>query len=53
MSSKENKLYLIKFIDPGQPFFYKKILTPRAMKMGTYILHKDGKSEERRCVQGL
>ena len=53
MSRKESKFYVINFIDPRIIFFKKKILTPRAMKTHTQILHNESKSEGRRCVQGL
>ena len=51
MSRKESRFYVTNFIDPW--INLKKKLTRRAMKVHIQVLYKDGKSERRRCAQGL
>ena len=51
--SKNEEILCKQFYWPPENFFRKKILTPRAKKTYIQIAHKEGKSEGRRCVQGL
>ena len=53
MSRKKSKFYVINFIDCQIIFFKKESFNTTCNENAIWILHKEGKSEERRCVQGL
>ena len=51
MSRKENKFYVINFIEPEIIFLKRKILIPRAMKKHIQISYKEGRSVGRKEIK--